>query len=230
MRSLALLVCLSSAAALAAFFVSFRAKADPPPLRSLAVKELFADADRAVDQLDIARARELWAQVYQLEPSTAAICQIGQLDRRLDRVEEAAAELCQCIHELRAPRDERERLLWDQRHADFVAVKQRLGALTVNVSDPKSEVIVDGRRAGLAPLKCPVFVAPGEHRVVAQLGGMRVAEIVHATGRAASRPCGSCCPPRLCRRPPAAPLALAQRRGWRSPPHHLPSPASGLAG
>ncbi|WP_437670008.1 hypothetical protein [Sorangium sp. So ce131] len=62
--------------------------------------------------------------------------------------------------------------------ANFAEARRHIGALDVRVSDPGAAVLVDGRQIGVSPLTLPVFVAPGRHRVSAQLGGTRVEEPV----------------------------------------------------
>jgi hypothetical protein len=161
------------------------AMADAPPSsspfpkpRPRQVQKLLDEANAAVRGLDIARARELWAQVRELEHSSVSICQLGQLDRRLGRWTDAAAELSQCFEEMPLPKDARQRATYETRRADLVAVRQLVGAIVVNVSDPGAEIVVDGRRIGVSPLKLPVFVNPGTHRIVAKLGGTQAEEVV----------------------------------------------------
>jgi hypothetical protein len=107
---------------LASAFPVAAAAADPPP-RSREVQELIDEAETAAKRLELARARELWARINVLEPSTMAICQLGVFDLRLDRLEEAAAELTTCVARMPAPTNDIERRRYEVRRADLAAVR-----------------------------------------------------------------------------------------------------------
>ncbi len=81
---------------------------DPPP-RDREVQELIDEAEKAAKRLETARARELWARINTLKPSTMAACQLGVFDLGLDRLEEAAAELEKCVEQMPAPTNDLER-------------------------------------------------------------------------------------------------------------------------
>ncbi len=90
-------------------FATAYARAAAPPERSRPVEELIREAEAAVARLDIARARELWAEVYEIERSNVAICTLGELDERLERWAEAVVELSRCVGHMPAPRTKEER-------------------------------------------------------------------------------------------------------------------------
>jgi hypothetical protein len=159
----------------------------PPPTadkdlenRPRQVKDLLKEADAAVRRYDLPRAREIWLQVRELEHSQVAICTLGQLDTRLARWTDAAAELSQCFVEMRLPANAKERMFYEQRRADLVAARRHVAAVTVQVSDPGAEVLVDDRRIGVSPLKLPAFVTAGKHRIVAKLGGTQAEQSITA--------------------------------------------------
>ncbi|WP_437977585.1 hypothetical protein WMF11_12115 [Sorangium sp. So ce295] len=154
-RATALSVVLASALPLGA--------AEPPP-RSREVQELIDEAEKAAKRLELARARELWARVNAIAPSTMAVCQLGQYDLRLDRLEEAAAELEECVEKMPAPTDDVERRRYEVRHADLAAVRQRVAELHVSPPPGTARLLVDGREVSAGS---PVFVAPGQHEVTA---------------------------------------------------------------
>lgn len=137
--------------------------AEPPP-RSREVQELIDEAEKAAKRLELARARELWARVNAIAPSTMAVCQLGQFDLRLDRLEEAAAELEACVEQMPAPTDDIERRRYEVRHADLAAVRQRVAELDVSPPPGTARLLVDGREVSAGS---PVFVAPGQHEVTA---------------------------------------------------------------
>ncbi|WP_437996972.1 hypothetical protein WMF26_39555 [Sorangium sp. So ce185] len=138
----------------------------PPPPRSPRVAALVREAEAAFDRLEIARARHLWAQIYELERSTVAICQLGQLDRRLERWVDAAGELTRCVQEMRPPATPMERRLHDTRHADLAAARRQVAELRVFAPAGAAPVLVDGR---IVDESGRIYVEPGQHEVTAAL-------------------------------------------------------------
>ncbi|XXT17283.1 hypothetical protein WME94_44360 [Sorangium sp. So ce429] len=139
---------------------------------------LVREAEAALDRLDVARARDLWAQIYDLERSTVGICQLGQLDRRLGRWVDAAEELTRCVQEMRPPATPQERRLHDTRHADLAATRRQVAELHVFAPAAAAPVLVDGRLVGEAGR---IYVEPGQHEVTAVLpDGRKARSTVHA--------------------------------------------------
>ncbi|WP_437575382.1 hypothetical protein [Sorangium sp. So ce887] len=176
----ALVVCWSHAAAAAMFLLALTpAFAAPPPPRSPRVVALIREAEAALERLDIARARDLWAQIYDIERSTVGICQLGQLDRRLGRWVDAVVELTRCVQEMRPPATPEEQKLYETRHADLAAVRLEVAQLRVFAPAGAAPVLVDGR---LVDESGQIYVAPGQHEVTARLPGGRTARsTVHVT-------------------------------------------------
>ncbi|WP_437595761.1 hypothetical protein WMF28_24610 [Sorangium sp. So ce590] len=159
------LVHLRQAAALATVLAStFPLQAEEPSPRSREVQELIDEAEKATKRLDLPRAREYWARINVLDPSPMAVCQLGQFDLRLDRLEEAMAELSQCVEQMPAPTNDLERRRYEQRHADLAAVRQRVATLHVSPPSDTARLLVDGREVSVG---APVFVTPGQHEVTA---------------------------------------------------------------
>ncbi|WP_438015538.1 hypothetical protein WMF18_32350 [Sorangium sp. So ce315] len=186
----ALVVCWWKAAAVTMFLLALpSAFAAPPPRspsppRSPRVEALIREAEAALDRLDIARARDLWAQIYAIERSTVGICQLGQLDRRLGRWVDAAEELTRCVREMRAPATPTERRLHDTRHADLATARQQVAEIRVFAPAGAAPVLVDGRLVDgrIVDEHGPIYVAPGQHEVEAMLPGGRTARsTVHVT-------------------------------------------------
>ncbi|XYI00195.1 hypothetical protein ACMHYB_10780 [Sorangium sp. So ce1128] len=122
------------------------------------------EAEKAAKRLEIARARDYWAQIYALDPTPMAICQLGQYDLRLDRLEQAEEELSKCVEQMPAPTNDLERRRYEVRHADLAAVRQRLAELQVSAPPDTARILVDGRELSAGGR---VFVAPGQHEVTA---------------------------------------------------------------
>ncbi|MGK3996429.1 hypothetical protein [Sorangium sp. So ce1024] len=139
-------------------------RAEGPPPRSPELLALFRAADEAMAQADVGSARAIWSQIHVLEPSNAAMCQLGQLDRRLERWVTAAGELSRCIERMPAPQDARERALHEGRHADFAAARQHVGELELSPPPGAERVLVAGKDVDV---RHKVYVAPGEHEITA---------------------------------------------------------------
>lgn len=156
---------LSLAALLSGLLGAVHARAaEPPAERSRPVKELIRQADAALRHLDVARAREIWAEIYEIERSNAAMCRMGQLDARMARWEQAAAELSQCIDDMPAPRTAAEREMYEQRHADLAAARRRVGEVQVVLPPGAVGMLVDGRGVKHGSR---VYLSPGHHEVTA---------------------------------------------------------------
>ncbi|WP_441288453.1 hypothetical protein ACSRUE_41930 [Sorangium sp. KYC3313] len=143
---------------------SSQVHAEGPPPRSPELLALFRAADEAMAQFDVGSARAIWGQIHLLEPSNPALCQLGQLDRRLERWVTAAGELSMCIERMPAPYDARERGLHEARHADFAAARQHVGELELSPPPGAERVLVAGKDVDA---KHKVYVAPGEHEITA---------------------------------------------------------------
>ncbi|WP_437731481.1 hypothetical protein [Sorangium sp. So ce1335] len=136
---------------------------------SEAQRRLERSADRAVAEGQLARARDIWLQVWQLAPSEKAACNVGQLAFRVGDKARAAEFLALCLERTPAPRSAEERERHASRALDLARVKQEVGALTFAVP-PGAQLSIDGRPIGQAPLGREVVVEPGAHRVRAALG------------------------------------------------------------
>ncbi len=117
-----------------------------PPPRAREVQELIEQAEKAAKRLESARARELWARINELKPSTMAVCQLGVFDLGLGRLEEAAAELLTCVAQMPAPTNDIERRRYEVRRGPTsAAVRQRVAELPPSAPPGTARLLVDGR-------------------------------------------------------------------------------------
>ncbi|WP_437621200.1 tetratricopeptide repeat protein [Sorangium sp. So ce1151] len=128
------------------------------------MEELIREADAAVERLEVAQARELWAEVYEIDGLTIAICTMGQLDARMGRWEEAATELSRCVERMPAPRTELQRRRYEGRRADLAAARRRVGEVRILPPPGVVGMLVNGRGVKDGNR---VYVAPGQHEVTA---------------------------------------------------------------
>ncbi|MGK3986315.1 hypothetical protein WME99_24930 [Sorangium sp. So ce136] len=133
-----------------------------------AQRRLERSADRAVAEGQLAKARDLWLQLWQLEPSEKAACNVGQLAFRVADMPRAAEFLALCLEKTPAPGGDQARERYASRALDLARARQEVGALTFAVPQG-AQLSIDDRPIGRAPLAREVFVAPGSHRVRAAL-------------------------------------------------------------
>ncbi|XXY14745.1 hypothetical protein WME88_41560 [Sorangium sp. So ce216] len=133
-----------------------------------AQRRLERSADRAVAEGQLAKARDIWLQLWQLEPSEKAACNVGQLAFRVADMPRAAEFLALCLEKRPASEGDEARERYASRALDLARAKQEVGALTFAVPQG-AQLSIDDRPIGRAPLAREVFVAPGSHRVRAAL-------------------------------------------------------------
>ncbi|AUX45067.1 hypothetical protein SOCE26_065480 [Sorangium cellulosum] len=177
----------SLAAALFLLACPALAGAEPLPRRPPSTapeREMLDRAKRLLDQGRIADARDIHLTLWRLTKSASDAFRVGMLSFRLGDFPMAAEFLSIYFDMVGTPDAPK---IWvppgfkesyELARANFAEARRHVGALDVRVSDPGAAVLVDGRQVGVSPLKLPVFVAPGRHRVGAQLAGTRVEEPV----------------------------------------------------
>ncbi|WP_437965357.1 PEGA domain-containing protein [Sorangium sp. So ce260] len=136
-------------------------------------------ADRAVAEGHLAEARDIWLQLWQVDPSERAACNVGQLSLRIGDMPRAAEFLTACLERTPAPAEAGARERDQSRALDLARAKQAVGALTFAVP-PGAELSIDDRPVGRTPLGREVFVAPGSHRVRVVLGSAATETTVEA--------------------------------------------------
>ncbi|WP_437606993.1 hypothetical protein WMF20_39755 [Sorangium sp. So ce834] len=177
--------------ALALLMESSAMGAPPPaePQEPAAQRQMRAQAERLVGGGHLAEARDVHLSLWRVGRRPLDAFNVGTLSQRIRDYPTAAEYLTLwlgLVGSPEAPRGpapwtEQDRQKHGQARVDLQAAREHVGALEINVSDPGAEVLVDGRRVGLSPLRDPVFVWPGQHRVSARLGGARKEELVTAT-------------------------------------------------
>ncbi|WP_437951509.1 hypothetical protein WME98_12275 [Sorangium sp. So ce296] len=175
-----------------ALLMESSAMAAPPPAEPqepAAQRQMRAQAGRLVGGGHLAEARDVHLSLWRVGRRPLDAFNVGTLSQRIRDYPTAAEYLTLWLGLVGSPEAPRGPAPWTeqdrQKHAqarvDLQAAREHVGALEINVSDPGAEVLVDGRRVGLSPLRAPVFVWPGQHRVSARLGGARKEELVTAT-------------------------------------------------
>ncbi|WP_437929795.1 hypothetical protein WMF37_11255 [Sorangium sp. So ce291] len=205
-------------AAAAFFFFLPPSGAEQPPRRPPHIQKLVREAEAAFDRLDIALARQLWAQIHELEHTNVAMCQLGQLDRRLARWVDAVDELERCVARMEPPKTPQEQRLYETRHEDLAVARQQVAEVAVLAPPGVTAVLVGGRRVDKTGR---IYVAPGQHEVSAALPD---GQVVSTT---VSAPAGESRTALLA--PPAAtpPTAAPPVPAAAPPPPRAPEPPAG---
>ncbi|AUX27149.1 hypothetical protein SOCEGT47_077290 [Sorangium cellulosum] len=150
----------------------------PPPTGP--EQEMLDEAERLVDQGRIADARDIHLTLWRLTRSASDAFRVGMLSFRL-REFPMAAEFLSIYFDMVGTPDAPK--IWvppgfkesyELARANFAEARRHVGAIDVRVSEPGAAVLVDGRQVGVSPLPRPVYVAPGQRRVGAQLAGTQV--------------------------------------------------------
>jgi hypothetical protein len=146
--------------------VAWAAPASPRPTPVEPTPEAREANSRAIELVrvrDFAGALDFFQKAYDLSPSYLILYNIGKMAaatrdpaRALEAFERYLAEGASEIEPER--RDEVE--------SEIRELRLLVGALTVVVDEAGAEIEVDGRLRGRAPLDEPLWLVPGDHRVV----------------------------------------------------------------
>jgi hypothetical protein len=167
------------------------AMAEKPPVsppEPAAQKEMREQAAKLKGEGRLADARDIHLSLWKLNHRPNNAFNVGMLSYRIHDFP-TAAEYLTIWFDTVGPKDAPKvpippadlplhKKQYEQAQVDLQQARAHVGALEVRVSDPGAEVLVDDRRLGVSPLKFPVFVNPGKHRVVAQLGATKVDNVV----------------------------------------------------
>jgi hypothetical protein len=151
-------------------------------------EKLRDEAIRLMEEGRIADARDIHVSLWRLHKRPIDAFNSGMLSYRVHDWIRAAEYLTLWL-DLEPPpapsAPEATRRKRERARTDLEDTLRHVGAIAVHVSEPGAEVLVDGRRAGTSPLRYPVFVTPGEHRLVARRDGARSEEVtIKAEARA----------------------------------------------
>jgi hypothetical protein len=193
---------------------SFDAGAAPPDPRD----ELRGSALQAMKEGRFADARDVWLRLWELERSRVAACNVGELSLRIGDMPRAAEFLTTCVQGGAKEEPDAAARARDEEHVLSLArARQAVGALSFRAAEG-AEITVDDRPVGRAPLDREVFVAPGSHRVRAELGeesGEVAVEVAAGAARRVVVPLEAPArPPPPAPAPVPMPPSPERARGW----------------
>ncbi len=157
--ALAAFLAISPGVALAAPEASRPASVSPTP----EAREANARAIELVRARDFVGALAYFQKAYDLSPSYLILYNIGKM---ASATRDPARALEAFERYLSEGADEVEAERRAEVEAELKALRQQVGALSVEVDEVGAEIEVDGRLLGRAPLERRVWLEPGDHRVV----------------------------------------------------------------
>jgi hypothetical protein len=130
-------------------------------------KALLGEGTSLYDKGDYTGALEKFHAAYAAYASAKIWFNIGQANRDLGRPVDALEAFEKFLTGVpdAAPEDKADA------QASVAEIQSRLGQLKIVCETPGSEISVDGKAVGPAPLAKPVWVAPGTHQVLAMKQG-----------------------------------------------------------
>lgn len=150
------------------------------------VRDQVAHAAAAFEEGAYKEASDYYRAAMKRRPSRDLACNLGIATRLAGNLVEAAQALKLCLKDpLPDDATEEEKARRIRYEADLSVVLEQIGTIEIRTT-PGAEVLIDGARAGLAPLLEEVFVMPGAHTITAQHKGDTASGSVHvkAGGRA----------------------------------------------
>ncbi|HTN88958.1 MAG TPA: PEGA domain-containing protein [Sorangium sp.] len=131
------------------------------------VRELFDEGVKAANAGRWSDAHVSFLAAWRLKEHYQIASNLGVAELKLGKHREAAEHLAWYLREAPTTKVEQRR----RAEASLKEALAKVASVTVQVEPAGAEVTVDGAAVGKAPLKLPVFLAPGEHEIGARLDG-----------------------------------------------------------
>jgi hypothetical protein len=140
-------------------------------------RELMREGNELYGEGNLAEAYAKYLEAWRTAQAFDIACNLGGTASELGMNRDAAEYLDYCLRHYAAS-SRPEALAAEQRaRAAFEVVRTKVSAVTVRVTPPGADVLVDGAPAGRAPLDAPVFLEAGPHRIEARLEGFETATV-----------------------------------------------------
>jgi len=199
-------------ACLVLFLVSSTAGAQPPPEEADA---LFRQGNSLYKEQRWADARAAFASAWHLKKAHDIAANLAYAEMKLGRFRDAAEHLAFAVKSW-PPTGKADKRAYAVEGLQLA--KREVGTLTIQVSIPRADVLVDGALVGQAPLGDDVFVEPGSHTIEAKRAGYEDArEAVQAAKGSAQTVTVTLAvtksDPRISPPPPPPPITEAWRPG-----------------
>jgi hypothetical protein len=138
------------------------------------VSQLYNDGVNAAKNGDWKTAYESFLAAWKIRQHPQLAANLGRAELNLGKHRDAAEHLAYFLREAKGIGKNDQamaRLLLNQ-------AKRRVATVTVTVTRPGAEVLVDGLVVGVSPLAGEVFIEPGAHRFEARVGAVLGAPVI----------------------------------------------------
>jgi hypothetical protein len=140
------------------------ASADPNAPRD--PREVYKDAVTAFEAGDYQKAYEGFKEVWATEKKPKVVGNLGRAELKIGKYRDAAEHLDMFLkQDDQMTADERRQV-----YALLGEAKKNITTLRLVILPEGAEVLVDGAKIGTSPIEGDVYLEPGKHTVVAQLG------------------------------------------------------------
>jgi hypothetical protein len=134
-------------------------------------EELFRAGNAAFAEDDLHAAYDAYRAAWSLRQSFDIACNLGRTEAELMLSRDAATHLDYCVRTFSASSRSEFRGAQERFRTLFNSVRTKIGAFAITTYPEGAHVEIDGVSWGTSPLTAPVFVDPGEHRVLVRLAG-----------------------------------------------------------
>jgi hypothetical protein len=139
------------------------------------LRALYRKAQAAFEAEDFERARGLFLQAWQIQPSADIALGLGQSELELKRYRDCAEHLEYAIRKI--PPFVGDNVVETAKKA-LARAKSQVAVLRATTNREGAEIRLDGRVVGKSPLPAVLFIEPGQHEIAAAIGTNGIARPV----------------------------------------------------
>jgi hypothetical protein len=140
-------------------------------------RELFREGNEAFAAGDLHTAYDAYQAAWAIRRSFDVACNLGRTEAELGLDVAAAEHLDYCLRTFSTSARDEFRNAEERFRQLLDGVLKRVSVLRLESRPLGAEVLVDGASMGNGPFETPLYLAPGEHRVVVRAKGYRQREL-----------------------------------------------------
>lgn len=140
-------------------------------------RELFREGNEAFAAGDLHAAYDAYQEAWAIRRSFDVACNLGRTEAELGLDVAAAEHLDYCLRTFSTSARDEFRNAEERFRQLLDGVLKKVGVLRLVSRPLGAEVLVDGASMGNGPFEYPLYLAPGEHRVIVRAKGYRQREL-----------------------------------------------------